>query len=97
MDYSLSKLSSGGKRYIRCSEPVWKQGFKVSEKVGMLEIENGTDAENEAKLQMLATGEIGVKLGEVQNRLNGFYDVTVVFANEPATTATEEKTIEHQA
>lgn len=97
MEYSLSKLSSGGKRYIRCSEPIWKNGFKVSEKVGMLEIQDGTDAENNAKLQALQNGEVGVKLGDVQNRLNGFYDVTVVFADETAATAPTEKTLEHEA
>lgn len=96
-NYQLTKLSGTGKQYIRVSETQWKHGFKVSEKVGMLEIEPGNEEANNEKLAALESGAIQAQLGNVQNRNTGFYDVTIAFAGETAAAPTASETVETTA
>lgn len=82
-NYQLTRLSGSGKQYIRVSEAVWQDGFKVHEKVGMIEIEPGDEAANNAKLEALKSGKIQAQFGATANRNTGFYDVTLAFVGAP--------------
>lgn len=86
--FKLTRPSNSGKQYVQVSEPVWVDGFKTSEKVGMIEIEPGSDAANEAKVAKLQSGQIQTIFGN-QNQRTGLYDVTlqVLTAATPATTS----------
>lgn len=75
--FQITKVSSGQRRYIRVAEPIWDDGIKVSEKVGMIEIDPEDETKALANLEKFKSGELVATLGSVQNRLNSFYDVTV--------------------
>lgn len=90
-EFTLTKISGTGKQYIRVVEAQWLHGFKASEKVGMIEIEPGDEAANNAKLEALKAGKIQVQFGN-QNRNTGFYETTLAFVGAPVAAETLETT-----
>lgn len=87
MDYQLTQINSNGKQYISCTEAVWEDGLKVSEKRGFIEVQPALAQKN---LMKFKNNELVAQFGEF-NRQNGLFAITV------HKVAVEEGTLAHEA